>query len=76
MHKLLKKRFVVALLCMSSLVFAVLTGTVLAAEDVDWWKKAAAPYKGRTITVLGEFTPVQNSLPSRALLRSLKKLPE
>ena len=46
MHKLLKKRFVVTLLCMSFLVFAVLAGTVLAAEDLDWWKEAAAPYRG------------------------------
>lgn len=74
MHKLLKKRFVVTLLCMSSLVLAVLTGTVLAAEDVDWWKKAAAPYKGRTITVLGEFTPVSEFIAESGAIREFEKV--
>lgn len=47
-------KLVAALLFMC---YFILTGTALAAEDVDWWKQVTAPYKGLTIHGISESTP-------------------
>lgn len=43
-------------ICLALLLVIVLAGVVQAAS-LEWWKKAAAPYKGITIKGIGQSTP-------------------